>query len=102
MNEKTASFLRRCSKYKIKAVAICESSPLVPVSTEFWGGAVPQSVFAEGEDKDGWPLIWAVCDKEGLGGGCGNSGQRQLPSGHGLDKGVYKKAPRKWVKVESV
>lgn len=52
------------------------------------------SIFVDGRDKAGWPLAWAVAQKAGVSGGCGNGGQHQT-RGQFLN-GVYRCVDGVW------
>lgn len=100
--EYTMEFLNECKKAGIKRVSIGMADEEIK-STKGWPFGCESSVFADGDDKNGWPKIWGVVESLGIGGGCGNSGQHQI-SGESyarLVDGVYSYKDGKWSLKES-
>jgi hypothetical protein len=98
MNRATKKFLDVAAKYRLLIVSIGIKTPLVK-STEYWPFPHQNSVFADGETKDGRPRIWSVCEEAGIDSSCGNSGQSQLPHDHALEIGVYRRHHQTWKKI---
>lgn len=82
----TNRYLQTCLKHGIKLVSIGVRTPLIAKSISFPFG-VSGSVFAEGYDEKGRPIIWAVCDELNY-RGCGNTFQHTYPE-FSLKEGVY-------------
>lgn len=87
--KKTAQFLQHCKDCGIKKVAVCASHESVKSSVGFAFGPRGSAFADEKEEGGTWPAIWKACDRAGVSGGCGNSGQRQLILNHGLVEGVF-------------
>lgn len=95
----TLRFLKQCSKHHIKLVSIGTRTELIDSSKNFPFGC-SGSVFAEGIDRDGWPVIWSVVEEMGISGGAGNGGQHQVTCDAKLIDGVYEFKDKKWRKIE--
>jgi hypothetical protein len=87
----TNEFLQECARVGLNKISIAKSHESIKESVTFPFGA-SGSVFGIGindsRDKQGWPAIWGVCERKGLGGGCGNSNQYQVDTTR-LIEGVY-------------
>ncbi len=101
----TAKFLADCGQAGITAVAIGKAHESVPSSKEFPFGS-QNSVFAfQANNKEareragGWPPIWGVVERAGIGGGCGNTDQHQADLSN-LVNGVYQLKSGKWKKID--
>lgn len=95
----TLRFLKQCSKHHIKLVSIGTRTKQIDSARDFPFGCAG-SVFADGKDKDGWPVIWRVVEEMGISGGAGNEGQHQVCVGAKLIAGVYEFKDKKWRKIE--
>lgn len=99
----TDAFLKVCKKHKLTKVAIGVKHASIKSSIE-WSGVFGTrgSVFSDGDDKEGWPTIWAVAKESGVGGGAGNVGQHQISSvaQARLIEGVYHYKNGKWKRLE--
>ncbi len=99
--EFTDKFLSECSKAGITKIAISKKTDTIPSSKEYPFG-VTGNVFAFQPKKraqGSWPPIWGVCEKFGIGGGCGNSDQHQIDDSSLID-GVYHLKSGKWMRVD--
>jgi hypothetical protein len=95
----TYKFLEECRNVGLKIVALHTQSPLVPTSMKWTKDKWYEvSVFGEGS-YDGWPAIWKACDKAQIESGCGNSNQRQVPSGTFIP-GIYQLKDSEWTKID--
>ena len=96
----TQNFLKCCSKHHVNVVAIQAKTDLIEESVSFPFG-VSGSVFANGNDKEGWPVIWRICGEAGVSGACGNHNQNSLNEiGKAkLIDGVYKFENGKWMRL---
>ena len=95
----TLRFLKCCSKHNIKMVSIGKRTDLIESAKGFPFGC-GNSVFADGRDRDGWPIIWGVVEEMGISGGVGNTGQHQVTCDAKLIDGVYEFKDKKWRKIE--
>lgn len=96
----TQDFLECCKKHDIDLVAInCNDDRLKDNHYSF---APYESVFADGDDNEGWPLIWSVVEDFGISGGCGNSGQHAITEDASvkLIDGVYELKNGQWRKIK--
>lgn len=95
----TASFLSECGKSGISKVAIQRAHKSIPKSASFVFG-VNNSVFTNDQhDENGWPAIWGVVERIGIGMGCGNSNQHQIDARRLVD-GVYHLKDGAWNKID--
>jgi len=90
---KTEEFLNSCTEHGIKVVSIGTETDLIKSSKKFPFNH-SGSIFAD-EEFNGWPAIWRVGEKTGVGDGCGNSGQHQS-NNENLIEGVYALRDGKW------
>jgi hypothetical protein len=96
--EFTSKFLATCSKHYIREVCIGVSNKIVPSSVA-WPFNTSNSIFAMGNSENGWPKIWEIVEKMGIGGGCGNSDQHQSDNSNLVD-GAYQHKDGKWIKID--
>lgn len=94
----TVKFLEECRVSGITKVSICREHKSIPETKTFPFGC-SNSVFAVGKRKDdGWPPIWGIVERLGIGVGCGNGDQHQIDDSNLID-GVYHLKNGKWAKV---
>ena len=93
----TSYFLNICEQHDIQKVCIGVGHKSVPSSIN-WPFSQSRSIFAMGNNKDGWPKIWGAVQSAGISGGAGNSDQHQADTSNLVD-GVYHLKDGKWLKV---
>jgi hypothetical protein len=98
----TEKFLGECKRAGITKVSIGMKHKSVP-STLDWPFGHSSSVFAFQPKKaemsnGGWPPIWGVVARLGIGGGCGNGDQHQADTSNLID-GVYNLRAGNWLKL---
>lgn len=72
------AILSKCKRAGYKRVAINMSHSGIPDSIT-WGLNVHGNIFAwPDRNVGGWPAIWRIVEKLGIGYGCGNSHQHQI------------------------
>jgi hypothetical protein len=88
INKRTLQLLEMSEQY-YEAISVETSTDLIP-STKTFPFGVKGSIFGGNPKvKTDWPAIWEIAKTLELGGGAGNSHQRQIISDHGLVPTVY-------------
>jgi hypothetical protein len=95
--EFTQTFLNECDNAGIETVCIGVKNKAVEASVK-WPYGGEGNVFAMGR-KDGWPAIWGVVEKLGIGDGCGNTDQHQAITSNLVD-GTYQLKDGAWAKLK--
>ena len=97
----TGKLLSACEEKGITKVSVGVASKKVPASFNYPFGA-NGSIFQfipKSNRGDTWPPIWDIVDKLGIGGGCGNSDQKQADLTDLID-GVYELKKGQWKKTD--